>query len=155
MKRVLLFIVMIVSVGLFFVSCKGNSETISNRFYYYPQKNVYYDLGKKNFLYSLDGGKTWKSVENPTGREPGTLGERVVLENTDNQVYNSNEDHRKAYGGILYNISSGDTSSLNNMSVTERKESQASRTAAGKRGDAKPKKGIKKLFDRIFGKKNK
>lgn len=155
MKRVLPFVVLIVS-GLFITSCKSNSKDSEAGFYYYPLKNVYYDLEKKIFLYSLDSAKTWRSVANASSDEPVTLGEKVILNKTGGEVFKNNEEHRKLYAGKLFHIIKSDTTLSTSPEVTERKDLEATRIASARSNNlkGKPKKGIKKFFEKIFGKKN-
>ncbi len=96
MKRVFWLVIMIGGLQLFALSCRNNKQDEKKddyEFYYYPEKNVYYDVEKKNFFYSLDGGKTWDSTINPSGNDPGTLGKKVIIRSL-GEVYNDNETHR-------------------------------------------------------------
>ncbi len=153
MKRVSSFIVLIVSVGLFMVSCNSNSKGSQTGFYYYPRKNMYYDVEKNIFLYSLDSAKTWRSLANVTGKEPATLGEKVIIDKTPDEVFKNNEEHRKLYSGNLYNNINRDTTATLNPEVSERKELATRIAAARSNNSEKPKKRIKKFFEKIFGKK--
>lgn len=157
MKTVVLFIIMVVSIQLFLLSCQSNNkqdEEEDYQFYYYPKKNVYYNVGKKNFLYSLDGGKTWDSLINSSDKEPATLGEKIIVYSSGNDVYKDNAAHRKLYNGRSYNIIGADTALATAApEVTERKVQK-------RKTEVKPKeeekvKGLKKFLNKIFGKKNK
>lgn len=72
MKKALLFIIIMIVIDLFALSCRDMQEEEKEdyEFYYYPQKNVYYDVEKNNFYYSLNGGKTWDSITNTSGNDP-------------------------------------------------------------------------------------
>ncbi len=166
MKRVVLFIIMLVSIQLFAVSCQNNNpqeEKENHEFYYYPQKNVYYDVEKKYFLYSLNGGKTWDSVMSSPDKEPATLGEKIIVYSVDNNVYKDNAAHRKSYNGRLYNITGADTAFASAApEVTERKVQRKTVVVKPEQDEEKPmpeevrqKKGLKKFLDKIFGKHNK
>lgn len=157
MKRVVLFIIIVVSIQLFFLSCQSNNnreEKENFEFYYFPKKNVYYNVEKKNFLYSLDGGKTWDSVLSVTDKEPQTLGEKIIVYSANSDVYKDNAAHRKLYNGVLFNIVNTDTSLASAVpEVTERKLKK--RKQEGKPDEDEPIKGLKKFLNKIFGKHNK
>jgi hypothetical protein len=160
MKSVLLFIIIFVSVEILAISCQSNNlseDKEGYEFYYYPAKNVYYNPEKKNFLYSLDGGKTWDSTMNPSGTDPGTLGEKVIIRSLAEDVYKSNETHRNLYKGKLYNFTAADTAYTSAApEVTERKVEQKTRTDAKPLPEEeKPKKGLKKFLKKLFGKHKK
>ena len=155
MKRVVLFIMIVVSSQLFFLSCQSNNgqeENENYEFYYFPKKNVYYNVEKKNFLYSLDGGKTWDSVASVSDKEPQTLGEKIIVYSDSFDVYKDNEAHRKLYNGTLYNIATADTSVAVGPEATERK---VKKTVQEPTDDDEPIKGLKKFLNKIFGKHSK
>ncbi|WP_018613309.1 hypothetical protein [Segetibacter koreensis] len=159
MKRVVGFIIIVVSLQLFLVSCqsKNNQEEKENfEFYYFPKKNVYYNIEKKNFLYSLDGGKTWDSVVSISDKEPATLGEKIIVYSDDYNVYKDNPAHRKLYIGRLYNIISADTAlAIAGPEVTERKVQKRAAAVKPEQEEEKVVKGLKKFLNKIFGKHKK
>ncbi len=161
MKRLVLVITMIVGISIFALSCGNNKQEEDKEgyeFYYYPQKNVYYNLEKKTFFYSFNGGKTWDSTISSPGKDPGTLGEKVIIYSDNNDVYKDNLAHRKKYNGRLYNIVNSDIALTPAApEVTERKVVKKSSTAEvkPKPDEDKPKKGLKKFLNKIFGKHNK
>lgn len=158
MKSVPLFIV-IITIQLFALSCQNNKkgEKKDYKFYYYPQKNVYYDVEKKIFLYSINGAKTWDSVINTSGDDPGTLGEKVTIRSLVKEVYKKNETHRNLYKGKLYNIVSLETAVASAApEVTERKVKRTrSKEVNPFSEEDKVIEGIKKFVNKIFGKHNK
>ena len=158
MKRVFWLVIMIGDLQLFALSCRDNKQEEKKddyEFYYYPEKNVYYDVEKKNFFYSLDGGKTWDSTINPSGNDPGTLGKEVIIRSL-GEVYNDNETHRNLYNGKLYNIINLDTRQVTTApEVSERKVQKKRTTAIIPRQEDKLKKGLKKFLDKIFAKRKK
>jgi hypothetical protein len=70
-------------------------------YYYYPQWNAYYDVRNKNYIYSIDGGKSWDTISNSSNTIASTLGEKIVLRSNSNQIWMDNEEHRSRYGGTL------------------------------------------------------
>lgn len=140
----------------FFFGCQQHESKINYQFYYYPEKNVYYDPIKKNFLYTLNGAKTWNVFTNPNTTEPTYLGKKVVINTADTVIYHENEGHRKLYAGKLFAITNDDSTvgkavgspeAVERAVVTKRKT-----TVVRKRGTAKPKNSIGKFIDKIFGK---
>jgi len=141
-----------------FVSCKNEKSDDNNEqltFYYFPQKNVYYNVQTNNFLYSLDGAKSWDSIANPTGRLPQTLGEKVVIYAPESTIYIDNNEHRQLYGGHLYNIALADSTIRSAALVEVSERPVQKKVTAAKTETKKPKKGIGKLLNNIFGKKEK
>ncbi|MCW3108261.1 MAG: hypothetical protein JWQ09_2767 [Segetibacter sp.] len=154
MFRGFYFIVLIISQLLFTIGCNSEKHKGELQFYYYPDKNVYYDPVKKDFWYSLNGTKSWSKFTNANNVEPATLGEKVVIYSSKADVYRDNENHRKLYAGRLYSISTGDTGIASiGPEVGERKVVQKRRPiATKKRVSNKPKNSIGKFFDKILGK---
>lgn len=73
-------------------------------FYYYPEWNAYYDVHYKNYIYSIDGGKTWDTITNSSENVANTLGERIVLHSTSPEIWTENAVHRDKYGGTLNDL---------------------------------------------------
>lgn len=76
-------------------------------YYYYPEWNAYYDLKHKNYIYSIDGGKTWDTINNASNNVANTLGEKVVLRTSSSEIWMDNAEHRQRYGGILNDLVGG------------------------------------------------
>ncbi|MCW3081413.1 hypothetical protein [Segetibacter sp.] len=150
-----LYLQRIISILLFFfVACGSDKSDVKPQFYYYPNKNVYYDSLKKNFWFSLNGGKSWNRFTDSTGSEPKTLGSKVAVYTEDSEVYKNNESHRKLYAGKLYSISVVDTSTSTGPEVAERKVVEEGRATTRKKSAVKKsKKGIGKFLNKIFGKR--
>lgn len=147
------FRVLLVALLFFSAACKNEQPKYDLEFYYYPEKNVYYDPAKKDFWYSLNGAKSWSSFKNNKNTEPTHLGQRVVIRSEKAEVFKDNENHRKIYAGRLYLINSDTANTAVVPEVSERKVIQKRSTQAGKRRTtAKPKNNIGKFIDKIFGK---
>ena len=158
MKRVLLLIIIIVSTVFFAVSCQGNnSQDVDeeNQFYYYPQKNVYFDVDKKAFFYSLDGGKSWDSITNAADKEPQTLGEKIIVYSVDSRVYKDNAAHRKLYNGRLIDIIDADTAFASALPEATERKVQKKKTDDEKLEEDEPIKGLNKFLNKLFGKHSK
>lgn len=147
----------IIFILLFFsLSCKSDPHKGQLQFYYYPEKNLYYDSVKNEFWYSLNGAKNWNAFANTNNNPPASLGPHVVIFTTKADIYKDNESHRKLYGGKLFAIKVVDTS----LAATTAAPEAAERTVIEKRKVTptktrpadKSKNGIGKFIEKIFGK---
>lgn len=154
MHRGTYFTVIIQALLFFSLACNSDKHKGELQFYYYPTKNVYYDPVKKEFLYSLNGAKSWNTFTDTSVAEPATIGEKVVIFSKNREVYKDNENHRKLYGGKLFDISSADTDSAAIApEATERKVEQKRKQMAVKRPVAKKTgNNIGRFFKKLFGK---
>ena len=137
-------------IGCFIISCKDfDFNQPGDKYYYYPSKNVYYDVKRSNFLYSLDSGKTWDSLYSEKA-EPAITGKRETVYNTTGEVWKDNEAHRKLYNGTVLNI-------INEASlrVPEPKKVVARNTSKSPKEAEKKerKRPIKRFFQKLFGNK--
>jgi deoxyxylulose-5-phosphate synthase len=158
MRKAVLFMVMVMSIGLFALSCQSSGSQEVNeeyQFYYYPQKNVYFDVEKKSFYYSLNGGKSWDSLASTSDQEPLTLGDKIIVYSADNRVYKDNAAHRKLYNGRLINIADADTSFVSAMPEVAARKLPKRKTAQDTLEENEPIKGLTKFLYKIFGKHNK
>ncbi|MFT4153736.1 hypothetical protein [Parafilimonas sp.] len=120
-------------------------------FHYYPEKNIYYDVGNKEYIYSLDGGQTWDSLFVASGKEPATLGNKQVLHSESHAIWLNNAQHVQQYNGHIINVLASDTAVLNQGLAAERKVKRTVNPAPqNKEPEKKP-----GFFKRLFGKKNK
>ena len=76
-------------------------------YYYYPEWNAYYDVQHKNYIYSIDGGKTWDTITNSSNAVVNTLGDKIVLRTTSSEIWTENAEHRQQYGGTLNDLVGG------------------------------------------------
>ena len=136
--------------------CKndGNSDG-KLKFYYYPEKNVYYNVENSNYLYSLNGGKSWDSLKMNEAKETKALGKREVIYSETPQVWRSNMQHLKSYNGNSFAIAGyGAANELMAEDVVSEKKVVRSGPVVRKgSSQKKEKKGIGKFIDNIFGKK--
>lgn len=159
MKRIVWFAAVIVSIGFgTLYSCSSKQQKPEGKFYYYPKTNVYFDVAKNNYIYSLDGGKTWGNIKNISDKEPATLGKRVVMSSAVDSIWNQNAIHRKQYAGTLYNIINDDNKIASvGSEVTERRgvhKSSKARASTYKPYQRKPEKK-RTFFEKVFGKNKK
>jgi hypothetical protein len=74
------------------------------KFYYFPETNMYYDTKKGQYIYSMDGGKTWSIMGRATKEIPEVLGEKVVIKSKSPNVWELNPEHRAEYNGVLTDV---------------------------------------------------
>lgn len=150
MGRIILFLFLLVCSAVL-LSCNSFTEK-RFEFFYYPAKNIYYDVSGKFFLYSLDGGNHWDSVKATTTAEPAILGNKEIIYSPTPDVWLQNDAHVKQYNARVVNIAGVDTGLSDEESVAERKTKKvriATNTETTKEPEKKP-----GFFKRLFGKKN-
>jgi hypothetical protein len=155
-----------------FLAC--NSGTVSkpeSKFYYYPELNIYYNSQQSEFLYTVDGGRSWhaKSASNETAE---SLSKKRIALNTDVfDITQFNEEHRTKYNGITADYTKGneraeeefmndDDADLEAQKDAEQKKKELRKKEEDKKKEEakeedKPKerKGLGKILKGIFGKK--
>ena len=98
---------------LFLITATSCNETgfIKKQFvfYYYPSKNVYYNVANNQYTYSVDGGRTWYSFKPTSNTEAATLGGKQIINSDNEQPWNINEIHRKQYNGTLISVADADS----------------------------------------------
>jgi hypothetical protein len=154
MRITVLFRSLITCISCFAVfSCNKINSDRTFEFYYYPAKNIYYDVSNARYLYSLDGGRNWDTLQKKMDKEPLTLGNKQIIYSGIRTPWDSNEVHRKLYGGYLLDIiNAEDSSALQKDVVAERKlpgRSKPRLTTANNKNEKKP-----GFFKRLFGKKH-
>lgn len=120
-------------------------------FFYYPERNIYYDVTNSMYLYSLDGGKTWDSVniKNNADVTP-TIGTKRIVYSTTSEIWLDNASHIKQFNGHIINITGNDSLLQNNLAAERRvKKVKATVSDSSKKTEKKP-----GFFKRLFGKKN-
>lgn len=147
----LLIILLFIFIG---TACQQPQQQ-QNEYHYYPDLNLYYDVTHKNYLYSMDGGNTWDSIDAKTKTIPEALGPKVVLYTTSDSIWKDNEAHRQQYNGYVYNVAedNGDADTVEAV-VTEKKKpvKKVAPTKEPPPQEEKKKKGLGKLLQKIFGK---
>ena len=89
-------------------------------FYYYPEWNAYYDLRNKNYIYSIDGGKSWDTITNTSNTLAQTLGRRIVIRSNSTDIWMNNAEHRTLYGGKLNDLVSNFLQTEQDKTITKR-----------------------------------
>lgn len=132
------------------ISCNQEGQQ-KFEFYYYPSRNVYFDVANNMYLFSVDGGKNWDSVEAVTDKQPAILGERKIVYSTTHAVWIDNSEHRHEFNGKLIDVTKPVSDKTGNSDAADRKVKQTVSTTPAV---MKPEKKLN-FFQRLFGKKNK
>lgn len=120
-------------------------------FFYYPLRNVYYDVTNSLYFYSLDGGKTWDSLNTRTNKDPSTLGAKQIIYSTTPDIWKDNAIHIKQYNGQAINVTGYDSSLSQADLAADRKIKKTKATVTNTDSGKEKKPGF---FKRLFGKKN-
>lgn len=114
-------------------------------------------MARGNYLYSLNGGKTWDSLHLKTEKENEELGERKVVYNDTHDIWKSNNAHLQSFNGVALNIAGyglGNELTAKDE-VVERKMVRRTTAPGSVEREKKEKKGLGRLINNIFGKKKK
>ena len=142
------------------LSCKRNNSTSKDiDLYYFPEKNVYYDVTTTSYYYSLDNAKTWDSLIY-TGIDFGAaLGAKIPLKKLGRYAWSKNDSIRKVHRGRVLNLVNTRTLSIAKADSLSRvkpvivvKPKPVEKEEVQKEEEP-PKKGLKKFFNKLFGKK--
>ncbi len=147
----------ITTLACFVLLCSCNTAEQKNgayEFYYYPEKNLYYNTATATYFYSLDGGLVWDSAKRVAGTDDAMFGKNETISSPVKDVWKENTLHRQKFNSKVYNIiRSGDGANAAAYNVAEKKAIRKSGVSSV--GQAPKKKGLKKFLDNIFGKKKK
>jgi hypothetical protein len=58
------------------LACNNIHNDPAFEFYYYPARNVYYDVSNGRYIYSLNGGRTWDTLYKKAEAGSPTLGKK-------------------------------------------------------------------------------
>lgn len=97
------------------------------KFYYFPETNMYYDTRKGQYIYSMDGGKTWSIMGRTTKEIPEVLGEKVSIKSKSPNIWEHNPEHREQYNGVLTDVNA----------LIETKSSHSAKAGKGNRSSEK------------------
>ena len=138
------------------VACKPGDSPDIHQVDYYPKRNVYFDRARNFYFYSVNGGKSWDSFEAVYDTDTLLLGKRVTVKSTRADFYRDNASHRKIYHGVAYTLYQPGEPAGSMALVTERKlPKKTVVTNESKDGEPEKRRGLKKFFSKIFGKKKK
>jgi len=135
------------------LSCAGENKKGAFEFYYYPKVNMYYDVTSSQYLYSIDSAKTWTVITDTSQQGQASLGEKHVLYADRRDVWRDNEQHRNTYHGSILNIVSATNDLPADEGTVKERKALVKKPATKAAEEEKPKKGIGRFLQKIFGKK--
>lgn len=116
------------------------------KFYFYPKANVYFDSVNKDFVYLSNDGKTWEVQKQIPAAVHAMMDKNVLIDTPATPVWKDNERHKLIYSALLY-ASPADTQVAKPVKPVVKQEPP--------KEVKKEKKGLRRLLDKIFGKKKK
>ncbi|MCY7420887.1 MAG: hypothetical protein LH478_03990 [Chitinophagaceae bacterium] len=154
MKFPALLKVLSISTVMLWAGC-AEKKAKQREFYYYPDMNLYFDVAKNNFIYSLDGGQIWDTIDGRSNNIPTSLGDKIFISYNNDSVWKDNKIHREKYGGYIYNVIDDDSTDTAGATMVTEKEIVKKKPVTDKKAEEKIKerKGLGKLLNKIFGKK--
>lgn len=134
MKKIWLAVLGIVLCGVAVLALipRNKSEVSDDpyKFYYYPKLNTYYDFQKDNFVYTLDGGRNWRSKRPASAVLPEKLSDKILITAPVPDVWRFNGEHRAKYKGVQTDYIGRDVPANNSITrKTAMEESSASITS--------------------------
>lgn len=114
------------------------------KYYFYPKANVYFDTINKNYIFLASDNKTWESVKQIPAAMQVMMDKNILIDTPSQPVWKDNERHKLIYSALLY-ASPADTQA----NVAVKPEIKPESKPEKKKG------GLKRFFDKIFGKKKK
>jgi len=139
------------------LACNNIHNDPAFEFYYYPARNVYYDVSNARYIYSLNGGRTWDTLYKKAEAGSPTLGKKEIIYSQVANPWDSNDVHIKRYEGYLLDLPSIDSNTAEAIVVSERKPAtKAKSVTASTKDNSENNKSEKKpgFFKRLFGKKH-
>lgn len=141
------------------VACNNKAEEgkpespaiLPPQYYYFPRANVYVDSANKDYLFLANDGKTWQTAKQIPAAMQVMMDKSVLIEKPTQPVWQDNENHRLVYSALLYATASDTT-----RKAPPKPKEAASKPAADSAKEAgKERKGLRKFFDKLFGKNKK
>ena len=119
-------------------------------YYFYPKANIYFDTVNKDYVFLSNDGKNWISQKQIPAAMQSMMDKSVLLDSFSQPVWKDNQNHKLIYSAVLY-ASPTDTIEKTDPKVAVQKPTgnPAPDTVAEK----KEKKGLRKFFEKLFGKK--
>jgi hypothetical protein len=133
---------------LYLIACNNGGEK-KFQFYYYPARNIYYDVANAEFVYSVNGGKTWETFKKDLGKDPATLGSKEIIYSDSQQPWTNNATDVKKYNAKLFSVADEDTVANTEIASDKKIIKKANPATESTKKEKKP-----GFFKRLFGKKN-
>ena len=148
--------VLIVISCVFYFACNDNkAETItvsappvlSPKYYFYPKANVYYDSVNRDYLFLTNDGRTWQTEKQIPAAMQVFMDKSVLIDSPSSPVWKDNGNHKLLYSALLY--------ATPNDTMQKKEPKPEVRKQANPDTVKKERKGLRKFFDKLFGRKKK
>jgi hypothetical protein len=152
MRRVFLF-----SVLLLCFACNNDKTEKSSasahqalppppEYYFFPKANVYFDSVNKDYVFLGNDGRTWTTQKQIPAAVQAMMDKSVRIDSPLQPVWKDNINHRLIYSAALYASPSDTVQKKEPLPVTKPADSSTKEVR---------KSGIRRFFDKLFGKKKK
>lgn len=121
----------------------------SPEYYFYPKANVYFDSVNKTYVFLGNDGKTWQQEKQIPAVMQVLMDKNVFISKPSSPVWKDNENHKLVYSALLY-AAPADTQEAKKPVIVF--TPPPVKDAVVKK---KEHKGLRRLFDKIFGRKKK
>lgn len=119
---------------------------------YYPKANIYYDVDRQTYIqFSIQKGE-WEKVKTLPDDVIATLGKKITLPDLAVPVYKNNAQHRLVYSVSLYNTPQDYRQKFieDSVALAPKKSVFVKPIEDSPVEIKKRKRGLRKLFDKIF-----
>jgi len=117
------------------------------QYYFFPRANVYFDSANKDYLFLGNDGKTWITQKQIPAVVQSLMDKSVFIDSPSQPVWKDNANHKLIYSAVLY-ASPNDT-------VQKKEPKPVVKPVDSSAKKEEHKSGIRRFFDKIFGKKKK
>ena len=160
MKTALIIIAGLILAFFAFSAVKPSKKQEQKDVFYYPKANVYLDLSENEYYFYHSEQKEWIGTKKISSEQKASLGKKVAV-NEVKPAWKNNYQDRMIHSVSLYGSPGQLKKNYQEDSLKLFQKNSPSETTSApevKEGNPpspeKPKKGLKKFFDRIFGKKD-
>ncbi|HEV7329688.1 MAG TPA: hypothetical protein VGN63_01510 [Flavisolibacter sp.] len=147
---ILLFLLTSCNQGAGEENTDEGEATAPHQYYYFPKANVYIDSANNEYVFLANDGKTWQTAKQIPSAMQALMDKNVFIENPSEPVWEDNENHRLVYSALLY-ATPNDTTKKEVPKPTVSTQPKPSKDTVAE--TEKERKGLRKFFDKIFGKK--
>ena len=145
-------VLMVISC-LFYFACKDNKAEMVTytppppKYYFFPKANVYVDSVNKDYVFLGNDGKTWQTEKQIPQVMQAIMDKSVFIDSPADPVWKDNQNHKLLYSALLY-------ATPNDTMQKKEPKPEAQKTVMPDT-IKKERKGLRKFFDKIFGRKKK
>jgi hypothetical protein len=161
MKIFFAFLVVCILGYILYRTIPGKSDETNKikTVYFYPKTNVYYQVGTGKYIFFDEEGKAWKQTKNFSEEQKLSLGEKAVIENPPTPVWKNNAEDRLIYSANLYSSPADIKEKFHSDSINSLPPKPVVRRdstiAKPPQEEQKPKSGLRKFLDKLFGGRDK